>query len=232
MLRILITLLLLAMSVLAQPTPATNCDLSSATLVLPSNQTVLVEPQGPPSFIAVAFGVQNYTCNATSLTYSNIGAVGELFDISCLYGKDEFSSIQDHLYNAWNETPANITIQDLISVVGDKPQVLGQHYYVPNPKPTAGGPAISPKWDFTSDSERGKPDAFVIAASVGTLPAPNSTDNINWVQLKNIEGKLADSVYRVDTKGGQPPTSCTAGAPLLSVKYAAKYWLFGGEFGH
>lgn len=114
--------------------------------------------------------------------------------------------------------------------MGDKPQVLGQHFYVPNPRPTAGGPATSPKWDFTSDSERGKSDAFVIAASVGTLLAPNSKDDINWVQLKKIEGQLAGNLYRVDTKGGQPPTSVSSlrhdGSKLLSLILSALLGLY------
>jgi hypothetical protein len=91
--------------------------------------------------------------------------------------------------------------------VGDNPLVLGQHYYVPNPKPAAGSPAVSPKWDFTSNAEKGNAEAYVIGAKVGDLPAPTCSDDIDWVQLKNVEGELANAVYRVDTMGGQPPAS-------------------------
>ena len=46
-------------------------------------------------------------------------------------------------------------------------------------------------------------------------------------QLANLNvtgsGDLSASVYRLYVAGGQPPASCTAGAPVLSVDYAAMY---------
>lgn len=110
--------------------------------------------------------------------------------------------------------------------------------------PATGSPAISPVWDFTSGAEKGNAEAFVIAAVVGDIPAPTGKEDVDWLQLKNVEGELADTVYRIDTKGGQPPMSvsrvkslsytllvcsfcfcleCTADAPLLSVKFTTKY---------
>jgi len=211
----------------AAPKLHTGCNLSKARLSVPANQTVLTAPTGAPSFIGLGVGVQNYTCNATSLTYSNVGAVAELFDISCLYGSPEFSKIQDDSYTLWFDAPSSVTAQDVISKLGSKPPVLGQHYFVPNPNPAPGSPAISPKWDFTSGAEKGNPEAFVIAAKVGDLPAPSKQD-VDWLQLKKVQGELADTVYRVATKAGTPPASCTAGGPVLSVKYTSIYYLFGG----
>lgn len=49
--------------------------------------------------------------------------------------------------------------------------------------------------------------AFVIGAIVGDLPAPESSTDIDWLQIKKVEGLLADSLYRVDTVGGKPPPS-------------------------
>jgi len=223
MLAVLLGLLLFVVSAFTSPTVQTHCDISAAKLSLPSNQTVLAEPTTAPKFIALGVGVQNYTCNATSLTYTNVGAVAEMLDISCLYGKSEFESITMEAFKAWVNLPSSFTAQDVITVLGNQPVVLGQHYFVPNT------PAPSPKWDFTSDSEKGDPDAFIIAAGVGNIPSPDGNNDITWVQLKNVQGQLADSVYRVKTVGGQPPASCTAGAAPLSVKYTAQYWFFGGS---
>jgi hypothetical protein len=170
----------------------------------------------------------------------NVGAFAELLDISCHYGTPAFSSMQDGLYTTWSQAPSSFTAQDLISAAGNNPLVLGQHYYVSKDKCAAGSPALSPKWDFTSNAERGNAAAFLIGAKVGNLPAPTGSNNVDWVQLKNAEGELADTVYRVDTKGGQPPSSvskamhhgltpplkllqCTAGDPPLTVRYTAKY---------
>lgn len=60
----------LVVSALAAPKLHTGCNLSHAKLSVPAGQTVLTAPTSPPSFIALGVGVQNYTCNATSLTYS------------------------------------------------------------------------------------------------------------------------------------------------------------------
>lgn len=84
---------------------------------------------------------------------------------------------------------------------------------------------MNPKWDFTSSgTTAGNPDAFVVAARSFGTAAPTGTQDIDWVFLTNIgAGKLADGVYRTDTKLGQPPASCTPGSPTIEVKYAAKY---------
>ena len=86
----------------------------------------------------------------------------------------------------------------------------------------------------------------MIGAKVGDLPAPTGPSDIDWLQVKNVQGELATTLYRVDTKAGQPPSSvcthcypkksevnvgilqCTAGS-TISVKYTAKYWLLGGS---
>jgi hypothetical protein len=39
-----------------------RCDISGAKIYLPPHQTALSQPKEPPSFIAVAFGTQNYSC--------------------------------------------------------------------------------------------------------------------------------------------------------------------------
>jgi len=206
-----------------------GCDLSKAKMSLPSHQSALVNQLKPPSFIGLGIGVQNYTCNATSLTYTSAGAVVEVFDISCLSGSALFNTIQNDAFDLWNNAPSDITTQDVIMMLGSDSSVLGQHYFKSNgTDPATGNPALTPVWDFTSDAEKGNPEAFVAATVVGDIPAPTGNGDVDWLQLARVDGQLADNVYRVDTKGGQPPASCTAGSPLLSVKFTTKYWLFGG----
>jgi len=224
------TLLLLAIPALALPNLRKfgGCDLSNAKMPLPAHQTAMTVPTIAPSFVGLGVGVQNYTCNATSLKYSSVGAVAELFDMSCLTNGPLSTTIQNTAFDIWNNAPSSFTTQDIIKMLCHDAIVLGQHYFVPNPNPAPGSPALSPKWDFTSDSEKGNAQAFVIGAKVGDLPAPSGTADVDWLQLKNVEGQLADSIYRVESKGGQPPASCTAGSPPLTVKYTSQYWLFGG----
>ncbi|TFK49042.1 hypothetical protein OE88DRAFT_1809918 [Heliocybe sulcata] len=202
--------------------PPLSCNLTDIVLELPANQTQLYQPNTTLSAVALGLGVQNYTCSNTS-TWTNVGAVAELFDISCLYNTPLFNTIPNITYAAWDITPEAVTPLDLISAFSGDPIVLGQHYFIPNPF----GSGVSPKFDFTSARDKGNANAFVVGARAGDLPAPTGNQDADWLQLNGVQGELATTVYRIQTKGGQPPASCTPGSSPISVKYAAQYWFFG-----
>jgi hypothetical protein len=206
---------------------SSSCSLNGVTI--PNLPPPLVEPTLPISWVGVAIGTQNYTCGSTG-TYTNVGAVAELFDISCLYGTPYFDSIGELAIMAWQAAPPTITVQEIIASFHALPvqAVIGQHYYVPNP---ITGSGINPKWDFTSSgSTAGNANAYVVAAKVNAANAPTGPQDITYVQLNSIAGLLAQQVYRVDTHLGQPPASCTPGSSdTIAVKYSAKYYGFGGS---
>ncbi|KAK7681368.1 hypothetical protein QCA50_015459 [Cerrena zonata] len=219
---------LFATLALAVPTFKLNgCDVSKANMSLPSGQTLLVAPTDTkPRFISIGVGVQNYSCSTTH-TYTSIGAVAELFDISCL-SPSQFTQATDMFNDIWEKTPKGVTAEQVIkglSLVGT-PSVLGQHYFVTNP---ITGSGLSPKWDFTSASLKGKSNAFAVAAKIGNVPA-SSPSNIDWLSLNVTQGDLAKHIFRVETRGGQPPASCNPDSPPISVKYVSQYWLYGGSF--
>ena len=123
-----------------------------------------------------------------------------MLDTSCIVGKPELSTIQDNVFAAWNATDSSITTQDLIASM-KCPTVLGQHFFITTPD----NPKLQPVWDFRPSS--GDPNAFVVAAEFADLPAPTGHDDVDWLQLKGVQGGLADSVFRLNTKSGQPPPS-------------------------
>ncbi|TCD70716.1 hypothetical protein EIP91_002092 [Steccherinum ochraceum] len=228
--------LLFAASALAAPAlKIAGCSVAHKQLTVPTGQTQLVVPSTTtPSFVGIGVGVQNYTCSAAG-TFTNVGAVAELVDISCA-DSSKYASLTQSVFDLWQRAPESLTtqklIQDLspIDPIFKQPIILGQHFFVTNP---ITGSGISPKWDFTSASLQGHSDAFVVGAKVGDIVAPsNSGTNIDWLMLNAAQGNLASNVFRVETRGGQPPASCTPGSPDISVKYASQYWLFGGSFSH
>ena len=156
---------------------------------------------------------------ASSLTlftcFRSTGAVAELFDISCLPSAT-YSGLTDLAFAAWNAAPPSFTVQEVISDLGllHPAFVLGQHYFIVNPLTGAG---LSPKWDFTSASEAGHPSAFVVGAKTGDVPAPADPEtDVDWLSLSAAQGALAQQVFRVETRGGQPPASVSgllAGPP-------------------
>ncbi|KAJ3485744.1 hypothetical protein NLI96_g4744 [Meripilus lineatus] len=213
-------LLLFVSSASAWSIPASGCSISNVVLSLPPNQTQLIAPSTPPDFISIGVGVQNYTCGTTG-TFASVGAVAELFDISCLK-PSTFEHATDLAFNAWENAPDGLTIQKIIHSLSllKNCGILGQHYFIPNP---ITGSGLSPKWDFTSASKKGHPNAFVVGARAGGIPAPtNPGTNVDWLVLNGVQGDLATQIFRVVTRGGQPPTTCTAGQSI-SVKYASQY---------
>ena len=81
----------------------------------------------------------------------------------------------------------------------------GKHYFTKN---AAGG--TSPVWDMRSSGVKsvvGKAGAYVVAQKVGNIVAPTGTKDVDWLQLKNVEGQLASAIYRTDTRGGPSPAS-------------------------
>ncbi|KAJ7828783.1 hypothetical protein B0H14DRAFT_2811499 [Mycena olivaceomarginata] len=199
------------------------CDTSAAKLDLPSNQNALVTPTTAPLFVTLGVGVQNYTCNAPTLTYTSIGAVAALFDISCLDKTPVFAYIQTVAFKIWSALSAGLAATNIGSKMG-APGLLGFHYFVPSPT----GTGISPIWDFTSTGKfAGNSSAFVIGSKFGDIAAPtDSAMNVDWLELKNLQGSLASKIFRIDTVNGQPPTSCAAGSADISIKYTAKYFLY------
>ncbi|KAJ6562596.1 hypothetical protein B0H19DRAFT_944260 [Mycena capillaripes] len=190
---------------------------------LPSNQTQLVAPTTAPKFVAIGVGIQNYTCTASTLKYTSIGAVASLFDLSCMDKTPAFKTVQTTAFKAWSAAPASLKADTIGNKIG-APTLLGYHYFVPSPS----GTGISPKWDFTSTGKfAGNSTAFIIAAKAGDILAPtDSAINVDWLMLNNVQGSLASKVFRVDTVSGQPPTSCVAGSADISVKYTAKYYMY------
>jgi hypothetical protein len=77
---------------------------------------------------------------------------------------------------------------------------------------------------------------ILYAAKVGDVKAPatsnkgpEGTGAVDWLALTAKIGYTSvglGEVYRVVTAGGNPPTTCSA-AGVVSVQYAAEYWLFG-----
>lgn len=158
-----------------------------------------------------------------------------MFDASCLYGTSSFSDLSSAAFKAWNHSPITDVFDSgaVISAahVIEFPFILGQHYFVTNP---VTGTGLSPKWDFTSAAFAGNPAAFVVGSKIDDVPAPtNSAVNIDWLYLTSLTGTLANEIYRVDTQGGQPPTSVYASNyeslnfVLTSFLYLVHPWIAG-----
>jgi len=200
--------------------PGACADVPASAFNLPSAFNALA---AAPSYTTMGFGVQNYTCSAAG-TYTSLGAVGQMFDVSCLYGKDEFQTIQQDAYNFWKQIPCNDPLQPYIAEQVNQKwgiPVIGQHYFVDQ------GSTLTPVFDFSSTGKnKGNSDAIFFGKKAFDVTSPEGAANVDWLQLTQVPPYgLSTTVYRVYTVLGQPPASCTPGSPNISVKYATKYLL-------
>ncbi|KAF9066775.1 putative malate dehydrogenase [Rhodocollybia butyracea] len=210
----------------ANDQPVLRCDLSSA--VIDTTGTTLPAPKFSPKFLGLGVGTQNYTCTSAGV-FTNVGALAELFDISCLFGEPGFDDIAIIAFDLWSLAPPGLSAPEVISL-GEKfdpPVILGEHYFVVNP---VTGSGLNPKWDFTSHAFAGNPEAFVVGSKIDDVAAPTGASDIDWLYLTNLTGSLANEIYRVDTRGGQAPASCVPGSKEIFVKYTSLYWFTGGAF--
>jgi len=216
--------LLLVTSALAAPLDRKDTQACTVPATALNLQPPFTQLYSPPRSVVVGFGVQNYTCDSSG-KYASAGAIAGLIDIACLYGTPEFAESQDNVYNVWEEYKGLDTWGLIYEFLDDfKIPLVGTHYFI-NYEDT-----ILPKFDFTSyGPTAGNPDAFVVGTRVAGIPAPYTERDIDWVELNAVSGKYADKVYRVETRGGQPPASCTPGSDPISIKYATQYWFEGGS---
>jgi hypothetical protein len=68
--------------------------------------------------------------------------------------------------------------------------------------------SLTPNFDFTSS--QGDPNDFFYGKKIGNVPSPDGSDNVDWLVLQNVLGKLANTVYRVGTVKGQPPATVSS----------------------
>ncbi|KDN34289.1 hypothetical protein RSAG8_12614, partial [Rhizoctonia solani AG-8 WAC10335] len=203
---VLATAALMASTLAAPAAKTYGCDVSSARLVLPSSSGISIPSGVKPKYIVLGVGTQNSTCNSAG-TYASAGAVASLVDLSCAYeyGDDIFNTAQTEAYNqypAWELVTYPYTY------------TLGKHYFISQ------NGSIAPKFDFTQTG-----NGYTVTKKIGGVASPEGSKNVDWLELQSTSGGAGQYVFRVATRGGQPPASCKAGQ-TVTVKYAAKYWFF------
>lgn len=98
-----------------------------------------------------------------------------------------------------------------------------------------------PAFDFSAGGDAALGMGLMAVDTKGAAPS-DAAVNVPWLLLKRaesaVEGQAIGQIYRVETRGGQPPANCDGKAEgdVVSVDYAAEYWVLsaqaaGGEEG-
>jgi hypothetical protein len=131
-----------------------------------------------------------------------------------------FWQIQEQAFNAWLYFPSNDPYDpNLFQLLNEDYYlpILGQHYFIEQDG------ELSPVWDFRANGPTtGNPKAIIVAKEAGHIPSPSGYPNVDWVELSNVSGELADKVFRVYTVGGDPPESVSISRSAIVLSDATK----------
>ncbi|RFU74433.1 malate dehydrogenase [Trichoderma arundinaceum] len=199
------------------------CDLSKA-------QMPMINGLLPPSagltvhHVAVGRGTQNYTCDASKPDAPPVaaGALATLFNVSCI------ASISQDLL----EKVPNMAVNFNYDVATTGPlgpmtlPVSGHHFFTDSTTPFFN--LDMPTLDIGT----------VPCAKNSSAPAPSTAATgpqgqgaVPWLKLTAKDGATGSikEVYRVNTAGGSPPTSCQGQPANIEVQYSAVYWFWGSN---
>jgi hypothetical protein len=91
---------------------------------------------------------------------------------------------------------------------------------------------------FNLDTTAKQQFGLIVAEKVASSNAPTGSPkgqadlgfgSVTWLYLQAESGTTngLQSVYRLNTAGGNPPQTCEGMPAMFTVQYAAEYWFFG-----
>ncbi|KAK3654466.1 hypothetical protein LTR56_004096 [Elasticomyces elasticus] len=201
---------------------APSCDLSQAAM--PIAPTPLPAPGAGLSLshVAIGRGTQNYTCdtkNATAVPVP-VGAVAALFNVSCIAA--ETPELLSKLPNIALNLPVPSSDDQNSPAYQD---MSGHHYFLD---------ATTPFFNLDTSLHQYGSGMFkksnVSAAPTDAVLGVNNQGNgsVQWLKLdaKNSTGQVFQTVYRLNTAGGNAPKSCTGMPAAFEVQYSSEYWIW------
>ncbi|KAF1849057.1 uncharacterized protein K460DRAFT_364966 [Cucurbitaria berberidis CBS 394.84] len=230
-------LVLLASSANALPWPAQEVatytparDLSRLAKLFPESS--LPAPNESLKYVLLGIGTQNYTCppGDENAVPGTTGAVATLYDIGSKLNDDPMAKWKigsiSPLALALSALPKTLTM-GLKSQGFDK--IAGHHFFgkisdINTPIFALDKLSLQPQ-PLAQVSKLNETDA-----PATSCPGNNGLGAIKWLYLKdtkNISQGGINTVYRVETAGGNKPATCKGMKPSWEVKYAAQYWVFG-----
>ncbi|ETN44129.1 uncharacterized protein HMPREF1541_10679 [Cyphellophora europaea CBS 101466] len=206
------------------------CDVSDAlnNLTVPFALTTppLPAPDASLSLASVIIGrgVQNYTCptNSTSVPTA-VGAIATLYEASCIASSNP--SVFASLTTTALGLPLPADPLAAFDCGADQPLSRAGHHFF--------NAAKTPVFDFAeADASLGV--GLMSVGAKSDAPTDKAVD-VPWLMLGSVEGGSGPirQIYRVETRGGQPPASCEgaegAEGGVVSVQYSAEYWIFSSD---
>ncbi|KOS17251.1 hypothetical protein ESCO_006386 [Escovopsis weberi] len=171
--------------------------------------------------VAVGRGTQNYTCDASNPTAAPqpIGAMATLFNVSCV------AAMWPTLVEAMPLMAVAMDLSTTKTAGAGFAPMSGVHYFTD---------LTTPYFDLDTPSMAigEAPCAKNSSTAAPGLPLGGmghwKGSAVPWLKLTTKDGATGNikEVYRVNTVGGTPPSSCEGQPASVEVQYSALYWFW------
>lgn len=208
-------------------TPAS--DLSKLAKLMPTSD--LPVPDGQLKYVVLGIGTQNYTCTSGSpeAAPGTTGALAALYDIGTKLNDDPMAK-----WKIPSLSPLALALSSFPSALEWNLESQGYNNRVGTHMFKSVNGANTPTFAFDQLASP-YPMAQVgklneTAAPASACPGLSGEGTVKWLYLKDTKSLSVggiDTVYRLETAGGMPPTTCKGKPESFEVKYAAQYWVFG-----
>lgn len=207
-----------------QMSQAPVCDLNNAVLPVASPTPLPgVSPGLVLKHVAIGRGIQNYTCSTTNATAApaSIGAVATLFNATCIAAT--YPDLLDVLPNV--ALQFNLTSPDQSILSPSYLSISGHHFFANTTTPDFNLNTTTMDLGFATCSKNN-----TVTAPAGSPLGQGGVGNgsVAWLKLLTHTGTTGNlqEIYRVNTAGGSPPTTCAGMPAAFEVQYASQYWFF------
>ncbi|KAK5995863.1 hypothetical protein PT974_04281 [Cladobotryum mycophilum] len=191
---------------------APQCDLSRAQM--PLNGLPSPDAGLTVRHVAVGRGTQNYTCDANNANAvpKAAGAVATLFNVSCI------ASMYPDLVERMPDMAVNFDLETTKTLGPTVVPVSGVHFFTDATTPFFN--LDTPSMDI-GEAPCAK-NSSVQAPSTAAVGQIGDTA-VPWLKLTTKNGATGNikEVYRVNTAGGNPPTTCKGQPAAFQVQYSA-----------
>ncbi|KAI4948956.1 hypothetical protein J4E91_005418 [Alternaria rosae] len=182
-------------------------------------------------YVVLGIGTQNYTCGSDeSAAPGTTGAFATLYDIGTKLNNDglakwKIGSISP-LALSLNEWAPGLV--DMSLRLQGYEHIAGHHFFADVEganTPTFAFDRLSTPFPMAQVAKKGN-----VAAPANACPGKNGLPAVDWLYLQHVTGITQggiNTVYRVETAGGNKPATCKGMPATWEVKYAAQYWVYG-----
>lgn len=204
----------------ADPSTLNNLVIPSSTLPPPTGLVL--------KFVGLGIGTQNYTCATPSSTAvpASDGALATLYDLGTRLNTDPMAA-----WKIGSLSGLALSLSFFPDILDGYLQsqgyskVLGEHFFTSAMVPTF---CLSDVLPPPIPQVNGKKNA-TMAAPTSSCPGQFNEGAVPWLYLIDNGGSTGgvNTVYRLETAGGQPPATCESMGTAFTVPYAAQYWIYG-----